>query len=263
MIEFLKEMTKIKRELIEEKKRRLPFFRLLRMAEKTTSHPLSLSEAIRSGGGIIAEIKRASPSKGVLFEGEVKELGEVYQANGASAISVVTEERYFRGQLKDIQDLKGFIKVPILRKDFIIDEYQIVETKLAGADALLLITALLSRKRLEDLLNLTRELGMEALVEVHTKEELLKALDASAEVVGINNRDLNTFEVDLNVSRRLLPLISSSKVKIVESGIRKEKDLVFYRGLGADGFLIGEALVKAADPGKKLRSFCSALRGKG
>lgn len=220
----------------------------------------SFSLAIKEGKGIIAEIKRSSPSKGVFInEKEIESIAKTYERNGASALSVVTEEKYFQGNLTYLKKLKALVDLPILHKDFIIDEYQIWESKLHGADALLLIVALLEPKKLYDFIKLTEKVGMEALVEIHDKEELKIALEAEADIIGINNRNLKTLEVNPNTSLTLLPLIPADKIKIVESGLKSEQDIYFFKKLGADGFLIGEALLTAKNVGQTLRSFWAAV----
>lgn len=260
MPEFLKEVLENKKRELTEKRKILSFPQLFRMVKEVDPH-LRLSDFIRRGTGIIAEIKRGSPSKGVLFSGEgVEKLGKIYEAQGASALSVVTEENFFHGCLGDLQGLKYSTRIPVLRKDFIFDEYQILESKLSGGDAVLVIVSLLSLKKLSKFLDLIDDLGMEAVVEVHTRDDLEKAFDADAKIIGINNRDLKTFNVDLNTSRGLLPLIPDTRIKIVESGIKDEKDLLFYDKFKVNAFLIGEALVTASNPGEMLKKFCSILK---
>lgn len=262
MANFLEKVIAQKRKELEEKRKSLSFSELFHRVKESPSSSL-FSRSILSGKTIIAEIKRASPSKGLLFSGNrIEKLAKIYQENGASAISLVTEEKYFLGSLKEIQKLKSFVRIPLLRKDFIIDEYQILESKESGADALLLITFLLPSKKLKKFLNSVDDIGMEAVVEVHTRDELEKALDTDAKIIGINNRDLRTLEVDLNTSKSLLPLIPDSRIKIVESGIKDEKDLSSYDKFKVNAFLIGEALLTASHPGERLKRFCSLLRKK-
>lgn len=262
MASFLEKVLAQKRKEVENKKKFLSFSGLFQTVKELPSLSL-FSHSILSGKAIIAEIKRASPSKGILYSGDrIEKLGMTYEAYGASSVSLVTEERYFQGNLRDLQNLKNSIQIPILRKDFIIDEYQILESKQSGADAVLLITSLLSPNRLSTFLDLIDDLGMEAVVEVHTRDEIKKAFDANAKIIGINNRDLRTLEVDLNTSKSLLPLIPDSRIKIVESGIKDEKDLIFYDKFKVNAFLIGEALITAPHPGEKLKRFCSVLRKK-
>jgi len=259
MANFLEEIVAQKRKELEEKRKSLSFSELLYRVKK--SPPSLFSHSLLQGKKIIAEIKRTSPSKGLLFSGErIEELARIYEANGASAISILTDEKYFHGSLKDLQKIKNCVRIPLLRKDFIIDEYQILESKESRADAVLLITSLLSIKTLKKFLNVANDLGMDALVEVHTRDELEKAFDADATIIGINNRNLKTLEVDLKISTYLLPLIPDSRIKIVESGIKDENDLTFYDKFKVNAFLIGEALVTNPFPGKKLKRFCSILR---
>lgn len=260
MSEFLEEVFAWNKKETEEKKKSLSFSELFQTV-KNIPPSLHFSSFILRRKTIIAEIKRASPSKGILFSGDrVEKLGRIYQENGASAVSLVTEKRYFHGSLQDIRSLKGKLEIPILRKDFITDEYQILESKHSGAAAVLLIAFLLSQKKLMKLLNMIKDLGMEALVEVHNRMELQIALYADAKIIGINNRNLKTFKVDINTSKELLPFIPDSVIKIVESGIKDEKDLISFERLNVNAFLIGEALVTASNPGEKLKRFCSVLR---
>jgi len=260
MADFLEDIFALKTREIEEKRKFLSFAEFFNIA-KNSPPPLPLSSFLLKRRSIIAEIKRASPSKGTLFRSShVEKLARIYEKNGAAAVSVVTEERYFNGCLHDLHRLKGQLRIPALRKDFIVDEYQILESKYSGAAAVLLITALLSRTKLMTLLDMVTDLGMEALVEVHNREELQTALYADAKIIGINNRNLKTFIVDINTSKELLPLIPDSKIKIVESGIKDERDLMAFDGHNIHAFLIGEALVTASNPGETLKKFCSVLR---
>jgi indole-3-glycerol phosphate synthase len=211
--------------------------------------PLSLKKALKKHSlAIIAEIKRASPSKGFLsaIEDPVL-LARRYIEAGACALSVLTEELYFKGSLDDLRKVSLASSVPTLRKDFIIDPLQLREAALAGASAVLLIVSLLKEKT-AFFLQETKRLGMEALVEVHTRDELLIALEAGAEIIGVNNRNLNNFVVDLKVAESLAPLIPSSVIKVAESGIKTKDDVRRMREAGYDALLIGEALVQAEDP---------------
>lgn len=260
MIEFLEKVSSQKRKEVKEKKKLFPFSSLYQRV-KDLPFSSQFSRSILTQKSIIAEIKRASPSKGILFSGRsVEEFGRIYETHGASAVSLVTDEKYFKGAMWDLQKLKACIRIPILRKDFIIDEYQILESKQSGADAVLLISSLLSSRKLTKFLDLFEEMRMDAVVEVHSEDELKGALDAGAKIIGINNRDLRTLTVDLNSSKRLLPLIPDSKIKIVESGIKDEKDLLSYSGFNVNAFLIGEALVTASCPGEVLKRLCLSLR---
>ena len=203
---------------------------------------------------LIAEIKKSSPSKGIL-RGDFNpiKIAITYQANGASAISVLTDERFFEGKLEYIREIKSHVSVPILRKDFIIDEYQIFETVTAGADAVLLIAGILSQDELKRFYDLSVKLGLDVLVEVHNEEDLEKALASDAEIIGINNRDLSNFKVDLSTSQRLSRLIPQNKVIVSESGIRTYEDVMFLRSLGIHAVLIGEAFMESDDIASKMR----------
>jgi len=220
----------------------------------------SLARALRGPSlGLIAEVKRASPSRGVLRAGlDPKALARTYASSGAAAISVLTEEQHFRGSLDDLKavraalDGRGDARPPLLRKDFLFDAYHLFEARAYGADAVLLIAAILKPKLLAELLALARTLGLECLVEVHDERELERALAADAQVIGINNRDLRTFEVDLAVSERLRPLIPQDRVVVAESGIHTRADVERLRALGVNAVLIGEALVTAEDAGAKI-----------
>jgi indole-3-glycerol phosphate synthase len=227
--------------------------------EGAESHRLRRSLARADEFNVIAEIKRASPSKGVL-RGEVDpvELARAYERGGAAAISVLTEEEFFRGSLADLRAVRAAVSLPVLRKDFIVDEWQIFESAEAGADALLLIVAALERDALARLLRVTEEeLGMDALVEVHTAEELRLALDCGARIVGVNNRDLRTFEVSLETSVELAKLAAPDSLLVAESGLRTRDDLSCLAASGFRGFLVGETLMRADDPESALRD----LRG--
>jgi indole-3-glycerol phosphate synthase len=203
---------------------------------------------------IIAEIKKASPSKGLLAPDlDPMTLALDYQANGAAALSVLTERKYFFGAPELITQLRPQLQIPVLRKDFILEMIQVYESAAIGADALLLIVATLPAGMLRALLLLTQKLGLEALVEVYTKEELTRALDAEATLIGINHRNLRTFEVDMNRALELAPLVPPGVTVVAASGLHQREDLVRLEKAGIKAFLIGESLVKAASPGKKLR----------
>ena len=203
-----------------------------------------------SGAGLklIAEVKKASPSRGVLCaDFDPLALASTYARNGAAAISVLTEVNHFQGSLEYLAMIRKEVDIPILRKDFIFDEYQVYETAAFGADALLLITAILDREQLEGLLALSRDIGLACLVEVHNENEVEKALLAGADIIGINNRDLNTFDVDIETTRRLRPLIPEGKIVVSESGINNRDDVIKLNSWGVNAILVGEALVTADD----------------
>ena len=218
-------------------------------------------EAINPKGQlkIISEVKHASPSKGILREDfDPVEIAKSYSSGGASAISVLTDEKYFKGSLNYLKNIREQVPTPLLRKDFIIDPYQIYEARCYGADAILLIVASLEQSLLSDLLGLTHELQMNAIVEVHDDHELDRALEAGSRIIGINNRDLRTFDVDLNVSINLSSRVSEDKIVIAESGIGSIEDIDMLRADGVHVFLIGETFMKASDPGQKLQELISS-----
>lgn len=230
--------------------------------------PLDLAAALRSGGvRLIAEVKRASPSKGVLCpDFDPVHLATTYAVNGAAAISVLTDGKFFQGELECLARIKSAISnpknekgspIPIMRKDFIFDSYQVYETHAHGADALLLIAAVLSDGMLAELLALTHDLGMIALVEVHDEEEVERALRLRPQVVGINNRNLWDFTVDLATFGRLRSLLPEDVVAVAESGVRTAADVRRLAGMGADAVLVGEALVTAPDVAAKVRELAA------
>ena len=203
---------------------------------------------------IIAEIKGASPSKGLIRANfDPMAIAQDYASHGASAISVLTEERFFQGSLSYLEEIRGVVNVPLLRKDFIIDPYQLTEARSYGADAVLLIAALLDPSFLKELRDQAAALSLDSLVEVHNEAELNTALKTGAQVIGINNRDLRTFEVSLATTEKLAPLIPVGGVAVCESGIEGLEQIHRVERLGLHVFLIGEALMRAARPGEKLR----------
>ena len=250
----LSEIIASKRRRAEAAKQTLPPRAMLAMAENARagahSHALWAALNAPERTNIIAECKRRSPSKGAINgDADPVMLAKAYESGGAIGISVLTEEDYFGGSLNDLRAVRNATALPILRKDFIFDEYQIYETAAVGADALLLIVAALDDEALVRLRILTEEeLGMDALVEVHTERELGRAVDAGAKLVGVNNRDLRTFDVSLGTSIHLAPLVPNDVVLISESGIRSPSDISQLRDLGYSGFLIGETLMCATDP---------------
>jgi indole-3-glycerol phosphate synthase len=254
MAEFLATIAGYVREVVERRRRDIP---LTALRDRPLFHvsgrgfARSLTGAARRR--IIAEIKRASPSKGLIradFDAEA--IASDYAAHGASAISVLTEERHFQGSLNDLERVHGAVTVPLLRKDFIIDAYQLTEAKSHGADAVLLIAALLDRAAMRDLCAQATALGLDSVVEVHGAEELDAALEAGTQLLGINNRDLRTFEVDLATTQKLASLVPPGMPAICESGIDSLEQIRRVEAWGIHTFLIGESLMRAPQPGKKL-----------
>lgn len=211
-------------------------------------------KAISSGFcNIVAEVKCASPSRGRFLEDfDYLGIAQTFAQNGAAAVSVLTDEKYFCGRKQYLSQIRQEISLPVLRKDFIIDPIQIYETKAIGADAVLLIVRVLGQ-RLEEFMTLADSLGLAALVEVHTEEELAVALAAGAEIIGINNRNLDTFVTDINTSCRLRRMVPEGQIVVAESGINSREDIELLLKAGINCFLIGEALIIAEDSGKKLR----------
>ncbi|MBE7447046.1 MAG: indole-3-glycerol phosphate synthase TrpC [Planctomycetia bacterium] len=239
---------------IAENKKRIPL-EVLKKAipkgheTKTFSRALTCDTNI----SIIAEIKKASPSQGVIKEDfNPIEIARLYEAGGAAAISVLTDEKFFQGNLKYLMDVKKSVTLPVLRKDFIVDAYQIYEARFAGADAILLIAALLSKEEIQFFLDLAQEMCMDCLVEVHAEAELQKVLQTSATIIGINNRDLATFKIDLETTDRLMSMIPDEKIIVSESGIKSRTEIVKLFKMGINAILVGETLMKSHDIPAKL-----------
>lgn len=210
---------------------------------------------------LIAEVKHASPSKGVLIEHfDPVALGMTYARNGAAAISVLTDHDFFQGSLDDLKAVRAQVNVPVLRKDFTIDERQIIEAAAAGADAILLIVAILDDARLRDLFTIAQAYHIAALIEVHTQAEMERALKLSPPLIGINNRDLHTFAVDLNVTQRLAPISPPEITLIAESGIFTVADVEAVAAAGAHAILVGESIVKSPDIGGQVRLLSGVKR---
>jgi indole-3-glycerol phosphate synthase len=229
---------------------------------RENAQPHALLQALSVDGPvrIIAEFKRRSPSKGTIKGGaDAVEMARQYQRGGAAAISVLTEPDYFDGSLDDLREIRETVALPILRKDFIVDLYQVYESAAAGADALLLIVAALNDSELSALRRITEdELGMDALVEVHTSEEMQRAINCGAKIIGVNNRNLATFEVSLDTSIELAKGAESGTILISESGIETVRDIKRLRAVGYRGFLIGETLMRAVHPEQLLAEFTDA-----
>ncbi|HJQ31145.1 MAG TPA: indole-3-glycerol phosphate synthase TrpC [Pyrinomonadaceae bacterium] len=232
------------------------------LALRETARPHALRAALEDASrvNVIAEFKRASPSKGEIRGGaSAVEVARAYARGGAAALSVLTEEDFFRGSLRDLAEAKAAAALPVLRKDFVFDEYQVYESAAAGADALLLIVAALDDETLSALLRTTEdELGMDALVEVHTAEELERALSAGARLVGVNNRDLRTFNVSLETSVELAKRTPPGTLLVSESGISGPEEIARLRACGFRAFLVGETLMRAEDPEAALRRLTGA-----
>lgn len=236
-------------------KRRLPLSELREKLESAPpvidAHPGLRGDLI----SVIAEVKRSSPSKGSLATiADPAKLAEQYQQAGASVISVLTEERRFGGSLADLKSVRSAVNIPVLRKDFMVDEYQFFEARAHGADLVLLIVAALAKSQLRDFYDLATEMGMAALIEVHTADELERAMEITPRIIGVNSRNLKTLEVNPVAFAELLPQIPNEVIRVAESGISHHSDVEFAQSHGADAILVGEALVTSADPNLAMRS---------
>ena len=253
-------ITRKRKDLAEAKKREplkeiqggidtSPPLRDIKSALTTSSKPIR----------IIAEVKKASPSKGVIREEfDPVTIAKIYEVHGASAISVLTEENFFSGSLEYLKAIRKVTSIPLLCKDFIFDEYQIYQARTCGADAFLLIAAILENDELTRFLRLGRDMGMEAIVEVHDLKELKRVLHADAEIIGINNRDLRTFKTDIKTTIELLREVPEGRIVVSESGINSREDIVKLKESGANAFLIGESLMREANIPEKLMELLAA-----
>jgi len=247
-----------KKEEVEQRKKALPLSYLQeRIAQQKP--PLDFATALKDKHiQLIAEVKQASPSRGMLRPDlDPVELARIYSEGGAAAISVLTEANYFMGSIDYLTAIREVVELPLLRKDFIFDPYQVYESRAYSADALLLIVAILSQEQLEELLLLSHSIGLKCLVEVHNESEVETAVLSRAEIIGINNRDLNTFTVDINTTGRLLPLIPRQRIVVSESGIKNRKDIEKVRKWGVDAILVGESLVTADDVFTRMKELLS------
>lgn len=241
------------RALVEARKQKTPVSRL-QGGDRFLRSPLSLEDALgREGLSIIGEIKKASPSKGLIRpDFQPVDLARAYERAGAAAISVLTEPLHFQGSLDDLSAVRDLVSLPLLRKDFIIDAYQLYEARACGADAVLLITAVLDRIHLKDLLQAAGELGLSALVEVYELHELDRIDFDAVTIVGVNNRDLRTFEVDINHSVRVFGHVPDTVLRVSESGLQSAAELNYLHERGVDAVLIGETFMRSDDPGRAL-----------
>ena len=255
---ILDKIIETKRREVADAKRLDPA--LPERAKMSERKPLSFRAALeQSSTGIIAEFKRKSPSKGFFdAEARIEDVVPFYERGGAAAISVLTDKEYFGGSLDDLRRARGLVNIPLLRKDFIIDNYQIAEAKLNGADVILLIAAVLTPAQVKEFIDYAHELGLEVLLEIHNEEELRHIYD-KVDVVGVNNRDLTTFVTDVKVSVMLSRLIPEGILKISESGISSPLTVKELRIYGYRGFLMGENFMKTGDPGKSLKEFTAQL----
>jgi indole-3-glycerol phosphate synthase len=256
---ILQRIVEHKKREIEEVKKKFNIPVLIDEAERRKV-PFNFKEALsKEGINIIAEVKKASPSKGVIREDfNPVEIAKAYERGGAAAVSVLTDKEFFQGSPRYLVEVAESVNLPVLRKDFIVDEFQIYGAKTLKASSFLLIVSVLSDSQLKDFIELGRELGMEPLVESHDEWEVERALKAGAEIVGVNNRDLKTFNVSLSTTLRLLPLIKEEgKITVSESGIKGKEDIIKLKEAGVDAFLIGETLMRSKNPEEVLKSWLS------
>lgn len=250
MHEILTKIITAKRQDVARSKSMLSEADIIKEVSSFDRRVRSFKSAIKGKDklSLIAEVKQASPSKGIIRKDfNPVEIAKIYQMCNASAISVLTEENYFKGSLSDLREVREAVELPILRKDFLIDTYQVYESYLAGADCILLIAKIVAPVELARMFHLAKALGMDALVEVHDEKELDIALNMHADIIGINNRDLEDFSVNMDTVTRLAILAPRDKVIVAESGIKSNEDLQFLRGIGVDAVLIGEAFLKEED----------------
>lgn len=261
---YLEKIVETKKREVAEAKERTPMREIIAQAENLPSLRPMLGPLSSQKGAIIAEIKRRSPSRGLLANGiDPANLARLYEDNGARAISVLTDREHFGGSIADLTAAKSAVSLPVLRKDFIIDPYQIYESRIIGADCVLLIADLLDEETLLSFIARSAYLGMECLVEVHSQDSLARALNCGASLIGINNRNLNTFAVNIKTTLELLPLIPAGVTVVSESGIKSRQDIEELTKAGVNAFLVGETLMKAADPAKKLRALLGKEREDG
>jgi indole-3-glycerol phosphate synthase len=256
---ILDKIAEHKRREVALAKQRRPIDSLRRGVAALEDPPRGFLRALRAAAGsgwtaMIAEVKKGSPSKGVIREDfDPLSIAEIYQDNGATCLSVLTDEHFFMGHLRYLGEIREVVSLPLLRKDFICDPYQIYEARAAGADAILLIVAMLDAGQLAEYNALADELRLDVLMEVHDEAELQMALATGCNLIGINNRNLQTFETDLATTERLLPLIPADRFVVAESGLACRADIERLQKAGARGFLVGESLMREADIGAKLR----------
>lgn len=254
---ILKKILATKAEEVEHRSRRRSLHELRDRAQDcqpTRGFAARVAELAKTGPAVIAEVKKASPSAGIIREDfRPGAIAESYEAAGAACLSVLTDEQYFQGADDYLVEARNACALPVLRKDFLVDPWQVFESRVLGADCVLLIAAAMGRGQLQDLDGLAREAGLDVLVEVHNDSELTHALDTGATLLGVNNRDLHTFTTDLGTSERLRPLVPANRTFVTESGIHTPEDVARMRAADIGAFLVGEAFMREDDPGAALR----------
>lgn len=253
---ILDEIIAHKKIEIEEQKNQIPLDEIKsQLNESDNTRDFKSAVSFPNKVNLIAEIKKASPSKGIIRKDfDPVTIAKIYEQNGASAISVLTDRKFFYGDISFLKSVRSVTsKTPILRKDFIIDEYQVYQSRLFGADAILLIANVLDLQKLNMLISIAKAIGLDCLVEVHNEDELNKVIQSNAEIIGINNRDLHTFTVDLKTTADLVRLIPDDKIIVSESGISSSNDVEFLKKLGVNAMLVGESLMASDDIAKKIK----------
>lgn len=257
---ILDEIIERTKEDLEQRKVELPFDMLGRTLSSNPFVPRDVKKYLKSSEDepirIIAEVKKASPSKGIIKEDfDPLLIAQSYSNSGANAISILTEPHYFKGNLEYLSAIRRYVSTPLLRKDFIIDKYQILEALVYGADFILLIAKALSTKELKDLFEYALHLGLEVLFEIHDKEDLTKAIKCGANIIGINHRNLDTFEMDMELCDKLIPMIPKGKIVVAESGVSNTQTIKRLNKIGADAFLIGEHFMRVDSIEEELKKF--------
>lgn len=255
---ILDDITESTRIRLEKAKKALPFYEVRKQAESMPCSPdFIFKKALeKTGLSFICEVKKGSPSKGIISaDFPYLEIAQKYENMGADAISVLTEPDFFKGDNKYLSEIHETVKTPLLRKDFTIDEYMIFKAKTIGASAILLICSILEKSQLSEYIKIAASLGLSALVETHDEYEIEKALSAGAEIIGVNNRDLKTFTVNLETSERLRKYIPQDKIFVSESGMHSADDIKRMKNINADAVLIGEAFMRSGNPSELLKSF--------
>lgn len=261
---ILDEINRKTKDDLEKRKIELPFDMLGRSLSSNPYTPRDVKKYLKSTKDepirIIAEVKKASPSKGIIKNDfDPLQIASEYSNNGANAISVLTEPHYFQGNLEYLTQIRRYVPTPLLRKDFILDKYQVLEALVYGADFILLIAKSLSTKELKELYEYAISLGLEVLVEIHDKDDLEKAIRCGANIIGINHRNLETFEMDMSLCERLIPLIPNGKIIVAESGVSNVEVIKNLHSIGADAFLIGEHFMRVPSIKEELTKFKNAL----
>jgi indole-3-glycerol phosphate synthase len=255
-MKILREILSSRKKSLEEQKKIVPLVRLKGLLEKPLSAPRFAAVLASPGVHLIAELKKASPSAGLIRKDfDALTLAKSYAQGGASVLSVLTEERFFKGSISYLDKIRKNVSLPLLRKDFIIDAYQLYESKAHGADAVLLIAAILTKKEINDFIALCRRLKLDVVCEVHSQEEMKVACDSGAGIIGLNSRDLNDFSLDLKILPALLKKIPKNKLSILESGIKTLEDLAYVKNLKPNAVLIGEGLMRERDVASATRRF--------